>query len=200
MSKALPRALAVCIALAAAGAAAETAYVTDILRLGLHEASDTSDRPFANLVSGTPLEVLERAGNYARVRTGDGREGWVKSAFIVTEKPARSRLAELEAERDALRERLAQARAARDDAKAELTRLDAALAAARDEAASAGKELARLRRENAAYAARLERDGLSLPLSWVAGALAVALIGGALGGWWTLDARIRRRYGGYRVW
>jgi hypothetical protein len=37
---------------------AETAYVTDMLRLGIHNASDTSDRPFDNLVSGTALEVL----------------------------------------------------------------------------------------------------------------------------------------------
>ena len=34
-------------------AAAETGYVTDRLMLGLHEAADTSDRPFRSLESGT---------------------------------------------------------------------------------------------------------------------------------------------------
>src|SRR5690606_12848920 len=66
-----------------AAAAAETAYVTDLLQLGLHQASDTSDRPFANLPSGTRLEVLERKTHYARVRTDGGDEGWVKAAYIV---------------------------------------------------------------------------------------------------------------------
>ena len=37
-------------------ASAETAYVTDILRLGFHQAEDTSDRPFRTLLSGTELE------------------------------------------------------------------------------------------------------------------------------------------------
>src|SRR3970282_48196 len=77
-------------------AAAETAYVTDILRLGLHRAEDTSDRPFDNLVSGTELEVLERVPNFARVRTAAGQEGWVKSAYLVGEKPAQARIAETE--------------------------------------------------------------------------------------------------------
>src|SRR5690606_40383264 len=65
-----------CLACAAA-AQAETAYVTDILQLGLHQASDTSDRPFQNLTSGTRLEILERTALYARVRTDEGAEGWV---------------------------------------------------------------------------------------------------------------------------
>ena len=34
---------------------AETAYVTDMLRLGVHAAADTSDRAFVNLESGDRL-------------------------------------------------------------------------------------------------------------------------------------------------
>ena len=60
---------------ASAAASAETAYVTGNLRLGLHAASDTSDRPFESLLSGTPMEVLERRTNYARVRLADGSLG-----------------------------------------------------------------------------------------------------------------------------
>ena len=75
-------------------ASAETAYVTDILRLGLHEAQDTSDRPFQTLVSGAELEVLQRVTNFAEVRTTDGRQGWVKSAYLVTDKPAQLIVAE----------------------------------------------------------------------------------------------------------
>ena len=49
-------------------AAAETAYVTDTLRLGLHQAEDTSDRPFRNLESGQELEILSRSTYYAHVQ------------------------------------------------------------------------------------------------------------------------------------
>ena len=41
-------------------AAAETGYVTDRLMLGLHQAADTSDRPFRSLESGTEFEILSR--------------------------------------------------------------------------------------------------------------------------------------------
>jgi hypothetical protein len=55
-------------------AAAETAYVTDSLRLGLHAAEDTSDRAFRFLDSGQAMEVLSRDRNYANVRLPDGTE------------------------------------------------------------------------------------------------------------------------------
>ena len=44
---------------------AETAYITDNLRLGLHQAADTSDRAFRTLESGQELEIISRNRNYA---------------------------------------------------------------------------------------------------------------------------------------
>src|SRR5690606_14220547 len=97
------RSVLLLLLLGAAAARAETLYVTDMLRLGLHRASDTSDSPFTTLVSGTALEVLERTTYYARVRTPDGTEGWVKATYLVAEPPARARLHELEAEVERLK-------------------------------------------------------------------------------------------------
>src|SRR5262245_23019864 len=79
-------------------ARSETAYVTHSLRLGIHHTDDTSDKPFENLVSGTALEVIERNTNYARVRTPDGQEGWVKAVYLVEQKPAQARVLELESQ------------------------------------------------------------------------------------------------------
>ena len=116
--------LTLVIGVAAIGnAAAETAYVTDSLRLGLHAASDTSDRPFENLLSGTAVEVLERNTNYARVKLADGREGWVKAVYLVTEKPAAARVIELESEIDSLEGAVAEAKTAQATAQHELMRL-----------------------------------------------------------------------------
>jgi hypothetical protein len=60
--------------------------------------------------------------------------------------------------------------------------------------------LAELERENQAYFERFESYRGTLPWLWVLGALIVALGGGFLAGYWWLDARIRRRYGGFKVY
>jgi SH3 domain protein len=180
--------------------AADVAYVTDKLQLGLHRAADTSDRAFENLLSGARLEVLERNVNYARVRTDSGTEGWVKAAYIVSETPARYRVAELEAELGALRESLAEARAREQMAVDEAAALKSRDASSVERSESLRDKAARLERENAELAGRMEHYRSSLPMTWVLGALLLAFAAGGAAGWWTLDALSRRRHAGYRVY
>jgi uncharacterized protein YgiM (DUF1202 family) len=191
-----------CLALGAwAGSAgAETVYVTDSLRLGLHAAADTSDRPFDNLVSGTAVEVLERNSNYAHVRLADGREGWVKATFLVAEKPAAARVLDLEAEIGGFEHTAAAAKTAQAAAERELAGLRSELQATTGSAESIQETIERLQRENSAHAERLEGYRYVLPLAWVIPAVVVALVGGFLFGLWWLDAWIRRRHGGFRVY
>jgi SH3 domain protein len=184
----------------AAPAPAETVYVTDSLRLGLYHSDDTSDKPFLNLVSGTQLEVLERNASLARVRTSGGEEGWVKSAVLVPDKPAQTRVAELEVELAGLRSENAEYRGTRASADESADRLAKTMAASKDSSEAIHEALGQLKRENAVYVARLESYRGALPMPWVAGALLVALAGGFAGGLWWLDALIRRRHGGFRVY
>jgi SH3 domain protein len=181
-------------------AAAETAYVTDSLRLGLHAAPDTSDRAFETLVSGTVVEVLERSPNYARVRLGDGREGWVKATFLVASKPAAARVAELEAEMLTLKDAATAATTAQAAAEHSLARYTAELQAKTGSAETVQETVDRLQQENRAHEERLEAYRHSLPIKWVIPALVVVLVGGFLAGLWWLDALIRRRHGGFRVY
>jgi SH3 domain protein len=180
--------------------AQEIRYITDILQLGLHRSQDTSDSPFQNLVSGTEVTVLERVPNFARVRTADGEEGWVKSAFLVSEKPAQLRVAEVEQKAAELEHALAEAVANRDAAGADAAAMIASAELDLAAAEAARDTLARLQMENSAYEERMELYRGALPWPWVAGALVVALGAGFVGGWWWLDASIRRRHGGFRVY
>jgi SH3 domain protein len=192
--------LAMALCAVAQVAAAETAYVTDSLRLGLHAAPDTSDRPFENLISGTAVDVLERNPNYARVRLTDGREGWVKATFLVELKPAAARVVELEAEMLSLKEATTAAKAAQGAAEQELARYTAELQAQTGSAETIQETVERLRAENGAHEARLEAYRYSLPIKRVIPALVVVLVAGFLAGLWWLDALIRRRHGGFRVY
>src|SRR6476659_4620257 len=175
-------------------ASAETLYVTDSLRLALYASADMSDRPLANLTSGAPVQVLDRSASLARVRTAAGEEGWVKATSLVPEKPARTRVAELEAELAGLRSENAEYRGARASADESADQLAKSAAAHKDSAEALHATVGQLQRENAAYVARLESYRGSLPLPWVGAALFLALVGGFSAGLWWLDALVRRRH------
>ena len=181
-------------------AGAETAYVTDVLQLGIHAAPDTSDRAFANLVSGTAVEVLERNTGYARVKLADGREGWVRATYLVTTAPAAARIVELEAKVADLEGTATAAKAAQLAAEQELGRVTTQFQATTGSTASIEETIERLTAENSAYEERFESYRHALPLPWVVVAGVVALVAGFLAGLWWLDALIRRRHGGFRVY
>lgn len=179
---------------------AETAYVTDNLRLGLHQAADTSDRPMRSLDSGQELEVLSRDRNYAHVSLPDGTQGYVKVAYLVDEKPAKLIVAEtqakverLQAELEGLRGQFAAPAATIAALEQESTDLQARLA---DSEAS----VAELTDENSSLRKRQAQVRFSLPLTWVAGATGFCLIGGFLLGLWWVDRRSRQRHGGIRIY
>jgi SH3 domain protein len=177
---------------------AATAYVTDELRLGVHAAADTSDKAFTSLSSGDAVEVLERNRSYARVRLGDGREGWVRVAFLVDDEPARRRVARLESERDRLAQELTELAASQDGSGERLARAEQARVAAENKLRSAQQELAQLRQANDELRAQLAPGRLSLPVAGFIGALLGLFVAGLALGWWRMDRRIRRLYGGFR--
>jgi SH3 domain protein len=184
----------------AGGAGAEAVYVTDSLRLGLYAAPDASEKPLENLVSGTAVEVLERESNMAHVRLADGREGWVKATFLVADKPAAARVAELEAQLGGFENATSAAKTAQATAEHQLADLRTELQATSGSSESIKETIERLERENTAYIERLEDYRHTLPLAWVFPAVVVALVAGFLVGLWWLDALIRRRHGGFRVY
>lgn len=85
---------------------AQGARITDKLLAGLYPEPDNSAQPTRVLPSDTPLERLEKQGDFTRVRLGDGNEGWVESRFITDEKPARIMLLELQAKNSQLQQQL----------------------------------------------------------------------------------------------
>ena len=181
-------------------AAAETAYVTDNLRLGLHAAEDTNDRAFRFLESGQAMEVLVRDRNYANVRLPDGVEGWVKAAYLVDEKPAKLIVAETSAERDALiaeleetKQAFAAPAATIEQLRGETAELTAKLDASQAQVAELQDEIASVADLKAQYRG-------SVPLKWVGGAIVVCFVLGFLAALWWSDRQSRKRHGGIRIY
>lgn len=179
---------------------AETAYITDNLRLGLHQAADTSDRPFRTLESGQELEILSRDRNYANVRLPDGSVGYVKAAYLVFEKPAKLIVNETQAAYEELQEELRETKEAFAEPAARIDALSAELETTRASLSDATARVEELSEDVASYQNRSDQFKYSMPLKWVLGAMFVCLIAGTLGGLWWVDYRSRKRHGGIRIY
>ena len=101
----------------AVNVAAETRYVDDLLKITIRSGQGTTHKILRSLESGTPLEILEDAGQYTLVRTRDGLEGWVLSQYLTKTPIARDRLvraekrlSRLQAEKEQLEKSLAELR------------------------------------------------------------------------------------------
>ena len=105
-------------ALNAAPAQAETQYVTDQLQITLRAGESTRYKIIRMLESGTPLDVLSvnQTTEYARVRTEDGKLGYVLIGQLQKEPAARAQIANLQAQ-------LAELKQAPDELAAKLSKL-----------------------------------------------------------------------------
>ncbi len=87
-------------------ALAETNYVTDEIRIGLHKENST-DSPIVKLIpSGTALTVLAREQELVRVTEPGGISGWVHQRYLLETAPDRSRVLELQKQNSELTQQL----------------------------------------------------------------------------------------------
>lgn len=183
-----------------AAAVAETAYITDQLRLGLHRAEDTSDPAFRTLQSGQEVTIISQTRNYAHVRLPDGTAGYVKAAYLVGDKPAALIVAEIEAENERLEEEL-EAKKAQFAGPAEtINVLEQKLADQETKLEQSAQRISGLIEQNGHYEERQGQYKHSLPFSWVIGATSLCLLSGFMAGMWWIDYRSRKRHGGFRIY
>lgn len=208
---------------------AETNYIIDELRVGLHRDS-TTDSPIVKVVpSGTALEVLSRQGELVRVREPEGKEGWVHQRYLLDTAPDNTRLLELQKRNTALEKQLqeqAPATVSADNNKeleqqlkserlkvgelqAQLAEVKARLG--KDSNAELTDELERLRQANNELVSQLAMAGVDMPQTstsyiitannWklIAVSLGCLFILGVASGAFLLDYLNRRRHGGFRV-
>jgi SH3 domain protein len=77
-------------------AAAETAYISDVLTVPLRSGPSNANRILhRGLPSGTRMEVLSRDADsgFVQIRTERGLEGWLPEQYLVSEPIARDQLA-----------------------------------------------------------------------------------------------------------
>jgi len=90
---------------------AETFYITDKVLVGVYENANTESVLVKALPTGTPLEVLERNGEFSKIRSPDGTSGWVESSYLIDNKPAQLVVLELTDQQKQANEQLSLAQA-----------------------------------------------------------------------------------------
>jgi Bacterial SH3 domain len=213
------RALLLLPALALAQAIhAETLYVIEQLVVSVSSAPDTTGERVTSIHSGDPVEVLDRQGDEVHVRLANGAEGWVKKSYLSAEEPLQHRLNERATEVDKLKQDVARlqgqlaaaqaapvAKSAPAPAPASVPNQTAGDPAVAGVPASdthgAGDAAAAdpLAREPSYF--MTPPDGPARPVwHWALGTFVIALVLGFALGWYALDRRIRRKYGGLRIY
>lgn len=186
------QALFLLLMLALAPVLAETVYISDVLRVGVRAAPNSTDVPITVVTSGTELTVLERQSGHMRVRTTGGVEGWISDVYATNEVPARLRLERLEQERERL--------------KKELEQLRSSAGASGEQAAQQAARIAALQEENTQLQARTAELTAQLQVkeggyAWVFYTLALIalfLLGAYLGVRWDQE-RVAQRFGGLEL-
>ena len=174
-------------------------FVSDKLVLNVYAEPDQGGSRVATIQTGDVVDELERAGNSIRVRLEDGREGWVGANYLTTDAPAAARLRELQRQQP-------NARGPDKESAAEIARLKSENAALQTRARELEAKVtapvmpikAEVVPEEMELASAAPTGGV--PLSWLV--LLVPLTGalGFAGGYRALALRIRRKFGGLKIY
>jgi hypothetical protein len=194
------------LALAAPVARAEPVYVIEQLVVSISSAPGADGDRVGQVKSGDKLELIERQGDEAHVRLGNGTEGWIKSSYVTSELPLHNRLADRTVEVDKLKQDVSRLESELTAARAAThsTPVIAPMAPTEPAAGSAATRTAEPGAPTSVHDADVflrTPEEPSRPLwEWVLGTAVVMLLVGFALGWRTLDRRIRRKYGGLRIY
>jgi hypothetical protein len=180
--RSLARAAALAGALILSSAHAEALYVIDQLIVSVSSTADETGERIASIHSGDRVQVLERRDAYAHVRLSSGTDGWVKASYLSPELPLQQKLTSQVQELDRLKQELARL-------QGEARAVPVAVPIVRE-----------VPNDPPAALPDAQAPGAQPIWQWVLGSAVVALLGGFVLGWRMLDRRIRRKYGGLRIY
>jgi hypothetical protein len=204
---------------------AETLYVIEQLMVNVNSAPDATGARISTIKSGDAVEVLERQGDQIHVHLANGTEGWVRKSYLSEQEPLQHRLNERNTEVEKLKQDVArlesEVAAAKAAPHAKPGPAGASMGGATAAGTSSGSAPAPMTppASQAPPAAR-GQDDPATPESaheppyfmtppdaparpvwhWALGSFVVALGLGFVLGWQMLDRRIRRKYGGLRIY
>lgn len=87
---------------------AQTIYVTDHFKITMRTGPDNTKRIIRMLPSNTPLQVIKEEQGWLKVRTREGKEGWVLKRFTMQDKPKKIIIKQLRSKNEDLEQKIAE--------------------------------------------------------------------------------------------
>lgn len=126
-------------------------YASDELTIPMRSGTSNQHRITRFIKSGTLLKVLEASedGNYSRVSTPDGKEGWVKNSDMMSQPSARERLVSVNNKFNQSRETIKDLKKTMADLKTENRNLGRQLAASEKQSNALKRDMAHFKKVTA---------------------------------------------------
>jgi len=175
-------------------------YVTDLLRLNLHEGPKSQGEVIKTIISGDSLTIIERQPGYAKVKTADNVIGWTKSAYLVTEQPPRLIVTKMERQLSKAKKLIKKSNTDMQSALGNAEKYQKLLLENESKTGKQLKQLEKLKLQNKEFELSMTDYESSVPLSAYLISILVFFIIGAGIGWYIIDYRIRKRHGGFRLY
>lgn len=179
-------------------------FVSDKLVLNVYSEADQAGSRVATIETGDAVDELQRDQGFVRIRLADGREGWVGSNYLTTDAPAAVQLRELQRQQKSASQtdkksadEIARLKRESEALQAQVKELKTAAAAAPAAADDGVLEGASPTPQQLAAAAP-PATGSS---AWVWSLVVVLAAGTAYAaGYQTLARRLRKKFGGLRIY
>lgn len=133
----------------AATAAAETAYITDVIRVSVRSGPSNDQKFVAGLESGQMVNIVKAGEEWTLVRMPNGTEGYLQSRFLTSQPPTKLRFDQLQEKNKNLTGQVAGLMEENQRLKADSEKLSTTIAAERQQIASLKGEFEAFKKEAA---------------------------------------------------
>ncbi len=178
-------------------------FVSDKLVLNVYSEADQAGERVATIETGDAVDELERAESFVRVRLQDGREGWVGANYLTDDAPAAVQLRELQRQQKSAAqgidkkaaEEIARLKKESEALQAQVKELKAAAAAPAPPDDGVLEGAAETPRQLAAAVPTDSGNAL-----WIWPLLVVLAASAYAAGYQSLARKIRKKFGGLRIY
>lgn len=135
--------------ISASSSAQEVFYIIDQLYIPLRSGPGAEYRILhRGIPTGTEMVVNERTedGKYSRITTANGSEGWLRSQYLTTEVPARTKVATLQEQKQALEQQMESVNGLLRELRDNYRIMSGQLSGKEEQLELTGSELAEIRR------------------------------------------------------